>query len=334
LLAKEKIRAVLAAEISNPGKTPDTYAIVLAGGNGTRMEDFVYQVYGCRHPKQYVAFTGKRSMIQHTLDRVEMLIPRGKILVVVDSKHRDIIDVQLKERPPETVIFQPHNRETAPGVLLPLASIYKNDPESMVVIFPADHFILEEERFMEHVRFARRAVQLFPDKIALLGIQPDTPEIEYGWIQPGERVPGLNGIEISRVERFHEKPDSAAAGEFFKQGYLWNTLVMVARCSTLWNLALEALPGMRDHFKKILNAFGTSREQEVVRQEYQNMGKATISHSVLEKYPSRLLIARVNDVFWSDWGNGPRVLETLKKIGRLHTDERTFARLQEKWIVA
>ncbi len=324
------------AEIPNPGRIANTNAIVLAGGTGTRMEDFVYQVYGCRHPKQYMAFTGKRSMIQHTLDRVETLIPQEKIWVVVDPKHRDFIDLQLKEYPSKRVIFQPQNRETAPGVLLPLAAIYKNDPESMVVVFPADHFILEEERFMEHVRSAGRAVQLFPDKIALLGIQPDTPEIEYGWIQPGDRIPGLNGIEISRVERFHEKPDSTAAREFFKQGYLWNTLVMVARCSTLWNLVLEALPGMRNHFKKILNAFGTSGEQEVVRQEYQSMEKATISHSVLEKYPSRLLIARVNDVLWSDWGNGPRVLETLKKIGRLHTDERTFARPpeKEKWIVA
>ncbi|MHB8483046.1 MAG: sugar phosphate nucleotidyltransferase, partial [Nitrospiria bacterium] len=261
---KENIRVSVMAEFSNPGKLTDTYGIVLAGGNGKRMEDFIYRFYGCRYPKQYVNFTGGGSMIQHTLRRAEKLIPRERLLVVADPKHRDIIEHQLKDRPLNTIIFQPHNRETAPGILLPLATIFKKKPESTVAIFPADHFILEEDRFMEYIRFARRAVQLFPDEVVLLGVQPRAPEPEYGWIQPGKRILGLNGMEISQVEGFHEKPDPAKAGHFFNQGYLWNTLVMVARCSTLWNLALKALPGMRDHFEKILNALGTSEEQRVI----------------------------------------------------------------------
>lgn len=269
-------------------------------------------------------------MVQHTLGRAETLIPRENILVVVDPKHREVIDHQLKDRPPETVIFQPVNRETAPGVLLPLASIYRNDPVSTVAIFPADHFILEENRFMEHVRAARSAVQLFPEKIVLLGIEPDAPEAEYGWIQPGKRFLDLNNMEIRQVERFHEKPHSTTANDFFKKGFLWNTLVMVTRCSTLWKLVLEALPGMRDPFEKILKALGTSEEQQVIHQEYQKIESATISHGVLEKHPSRLLVAKVKEVFWSDWGNGPRVLDSLKKIGRACKDGNLLGGLKEK----
>ncbi|MHB8481975.1 MAG: hypothetical protein ACYDBV_04445, partial [Nitrospiria bacterium] len=79
---------------------------------------------------------------------------------------------------------------------------------------------------------------------------------------------------------------------------------------------------------------GTSEEQRVIHQEYQTMREATISHSVLEKYPSRLLIAKVKDVFWNDWGNGQRVLDTLQKIGLPFKDGRPFTGMQEKLIVA
>jgi mannose-1-phosphate guanylyltransferase len=316
LIVIEDTQAKPLALLSKVKKLTDTYGIVLAAGSGRRMEDFILQFYGCRHPKQYVAFTGEGSMIQQTLWRTESLIPQENIFVVVDPKHGDLIKDQLKDHPPARVIFQPANRETAPGVLLPLANIFKNNPESTVAIFPADHFVLEEDRFMEHVRLATEAVKLLPEQTILLGIQPDAPEPEYGWIQPGKRVLQPDGMDICQVEGFYEKPEAQTATSFYDQGYLWNTLVIVARCSTLWNLALEALPEFRNPFENILNALGTPQEEQVIHQEYETMGPATISHGVFEKYPSRLLVGRVNDVFWSDWGNGPRVLDTLNKIGR------------------
>ena len=95
------------------------YGIVLAAGNGRRMKDFIHHYYDSHYPKQYVAFTGKRSMVQHTLRRAERLISREKLLVVVDPKHQEIVDKQLSDRPDGTLIFQPQNRETAPGILLP-----------------------------------------------------------------------------------------------------------------------------------------------------------------------------------------------------------------------
>jgi mannose-1-phosphate guanylyltransferase len=316
MLSKREVCSNLRVDVSMPSEIMEMYGIILAAGDGRRMEDFIYRNYGCNYPKQYIAFTGKRSMVQQTLHRTERLIPREKLMIVVDPKHQNVIQEQLSDRPAGTLIFQPKNRETGPGILLPLSFIYKRDPDSTVAIFPSDHFILEEDRFMEHIRLATKVTQKFPDKIVLLGIQPDAPEEEYGWIQPGERIPGYNGFEISKVERFHEKPDPLSAQHFFQLGYLWNTLVMVTRCSTLWDLAKEALPNIHHCFEKIIPAIGTEAEEKVIFQEYEEMEKATISHNVLEKFPSRLLVINVKDVLWNDWGNGPRVFETLKKIGK------------------
>jgi mannose-1-phosphate guanylyltransferase len=134
------------------------------------------------------------------------------------------------------------------------------------------------------------------------------------------------------VVRFHEKPDRISAQNFFKQGYLWNTLVMVTRCSTLWDLAKEALPDIHGCFEKIIAAIGTAEEEKVILQEYEEMEKATISHDVLEKFPSRLLVINMKDVLWNDWGNGPRVMETLKKIGKAPSISEGMAK-EEKLIL-
>lgn len=313
---KYKLNSAIPVEILFQDGGVALYGIVLAAGNGKRMVEHIKQYYGTDHPKQYVDFMGGGSMIQQTLRRAEQLIPKERLLIVADPKHQEIIKEQLNDRPERTVIYQPVNRETAPGILLPLSFIFKRDPESTVAIFPSDHFILEEDRFMEHIRLARKVTRQFPDKIVLLGIQPDAAEEEYGWIQPGERIFGYTGFELSQVERFHEKPDRLSAQNFFKQGYLWNTLVMVTRCSTLWGLVREALPDIYGRFKKIIAAIGTKAEEKVILQEYDEMEKATISHDVLEKFPSRLLVINVKDVLWKDWGNGSRVVETLRKIGK------------------
>lgn len=307
----------LSLNVCHPRQATDFHSIVLAAGNGKRMEDFIFQYYGSNHPKQFIAFTGKRSMVQQTLWRTEKLTPREKILVVVDPKHHHIIKEQLNDRPQGTLIFQPMNRETAPGILLPLSYIYKENPDSTVAVFPSDHFILQEDRFMEYVALAKWVSQLYPDKIVLLGMEPNTPEGEYGWIQPGSSIPELDGFGVHSVVRFHEKPDPLSAARFYKNRYLWNTLVMVTQCSTLWKIAKEILPHTHRHFEKIVKVLKTPEEQNFIQREYEVMEPANISHHILEKSPSQLLVINVRDVFWSDWGNGNRVLETLRKIGRI-----------------
>lgn len=295
----------------------EVFAIILAAGSGARMADFIRQSFGSNRPKQYVAFTGKRSMLQHTFNRTEKWIPGKNVFVVVDSKHQEEIKNQLADRDPRSIVHQPINRETGPGILLPLARVYKKHPDSIVALFPADHFILEEDYFMEHVRFAKKLVSIFPDKLVLLGAQPDSPEPEYGWIQSGEATLSVNGFKASNIVKFHEKPTLDQARDYFARGDLWNTLVLIGRTGTLWKYTLDCLPSHRVPFQKILEAMDGPREEEVIAEEYQNMEPANFSKEVLQKYPWRLLAIKMKGVFWSDWGNGDRVLETLGKIGRL-----------------
>jgi mannose-1-phosphate guanylyltransferase len=110
-------------------------------------------------PKQYLNFIGKRSMLEHTLERAEKLIPAPNILTVIAREHLKFAEVrrQIAARPQECIIVQPENKDTGPGILLPLMHLHKRNPAAVVTIFPSDHFILEERVFMQHVEQAFRA---------------------------------------------------------------------------------------------------------------------------------------------------------------------------------
>ena len=164
--------------------TGQLWGIVLAAGEGTRVRPFLSQLCGGRGIKQFCAVIGRRSMLEHTLARVEMLIPRQRILVIVSEDHHTEATRQLAHWPTENVILQPDNRETTAGILLPLAHIAHRDPGAQVAIFPSDHFVLQERQFMNFVRRAVWETHWFPQSFILLGMTPDRLEDGYGWINP------------------------------------------------------------------------------------------------------------------------------------------------------
>ncbi len=305
-----------------PGPTDGGHArrcgIVLAAGEGMRLRPLVSRLIGEILPKQYVSFVGRRSMLEHTLQRVERLIPRERLFTVVSESHlqQGAALRQIASRPPETVVIQPDNRDTGPGLLLPLVRLQRRYPEALVAVFPSDHFILEEDRFMAHVAIAFRFVEDDPSRIVLLGVKPDGPETEYGYILQEEEqgiraTPGLRG-----VARFVEKPPPEQARDLVARGGLWNTLVMIFRAETFLELVRAISPSLGIAFDDIARAIGTAGESERVREIYRRMPPVNLSRDLLENLPlaepSRLAVLAVRGVQWSDWGSEARVLETLR----------------------
>lgn len=190
-----------------------SWGLILAGGGGTRLTGFIRQLYGIARPKQYCSIVGRRSMLQHTRDRLELLYPRDRILTVVNHSHLDYVREQLADQPLSTILPQPCGRETANGILFGLLHIFTRDQEATVSIFPADHFVREEARLMLHVDLASRYVRKQSDLIILLGAIPDDGEQEYGWIERDRPVKNPWMAKVHRIRRFWEKPDRAMAHE-------------------------------------------------------------------------------------------------------------------------
>ncbi len=299
-----------------PETTDHLWGIILAGGEGKRLQPFIRSRFGSERPKQYCPLFGDRSMLRHTLSRAERLIPPERLLTVVTRPHLDYAREELHDRPRGTVIVQPSNRETGPGILLPLLHVYQRDPKAVVVLLPADHFIVEEERFMAHVEEAAAFVADAPGCLVLLGVEPERPEPEYGWIETG----GISGhhhhTEVHRVRRFWEKPDRHTAQILYhRYDCLWNTMVVAGRAWWLLSLFKTLTPELSSLFDGLQPFIGSPTEAEAVEKTYAKLPVVDFSRAILAQHPPRLAVLRVKDVYWSDWGNPTQVELDLARFG-------------------
>jgi mannose-1-phosphate guanylyltransferase len=299
--------------------------IVLAAGEGRRLQPIIHRLRGDALPKQYVRFHGGRSMLEQTIGRAERLIQPDRLFTVVGRRHLEFPEAaaQLAGRPPGTVIAQPANKETGPGILLPLMHLVARHPESTVAIFPSDHFVVEEARFMDYVDLAFRAVDQDPNQLILLGAEPQAAESEYGYILPGRRMTDDAG-GIKRIARFIEKPRPADAERLIRDGALWNTFVMVVQPVALLDLARRLSPWLYQAFLAVRRAIGTGREEAVTEEVYRTMEPVNFSKGLLERVtyddPLRISVIPVRGVWWSDWGSERRLVEGLEMVG--NADER------------
>lgn len=306
----------------NQAREGQLWGIVLAAGEGTRVRDFLTGLCGGRGIKQFCAVIGRRSMLEHTLARVEWLIPRQRILVVVSSDHQEEVAQQLASWPADNVICQPVNRDTAPGVLLPLAYVSQRDPLATVAIFPSDHFILREGLFMAHVRRAVEEIRRLPWKLILLGMTPDGAEEGSEWIEPAAEEHGHTTL---RVARFWEKPSPAQARELLRGGALWNTFVCVARAATVWAMTRQVAPDLCSAFTAIRWALQRSPASRLIERGYETLRPVNFSSEICQPLPSWLRVLPVPEVGWSDWGSEARICASLQRIGKL---EQCLSRLQ------
>jgi mannose-1-phosphate guanylyltransferase len=291
------------------------WGIVLAAGEGARVRTFLRHLCGGRGIKQFCAITGRRSLLEHTLTRVAWLIPRERILIVVSPDHQEEVEQQLADWPVENIIYQPTNRDTAPGIFLPLAHASYRDPFATVAIFPSDHFILKEASFMAAVRRAVAEVHDFPREMILLGMTPDRAEEGYGWIEPGSKEAGR---ETRAVQRFWEKPSLSQTRELLARSALWNTFVGVARASTLWEMARHQTPDLHQTFNEIRQALGTPDAQRVTERVYTTLRAVNFSSDICEPLTSWLRVLPAPEVGWSDWGSAERIYATLQQLGRMN----------------
>ena len=292
------------------------WSVILAGGEGERIQPFIQEWLGCSKPKQYCTFVGKRSMLRHTLDRADRLgMPHQKVTVVAENHLPYARDSFNKQQTGE-VILQPKNCDTAAGIFLPLTYVRARNPNATVVIFPSDHFVFPEDRFLETVRRATRAIDVLQDRVLLLGVRPTHPELDYGWVNVGEILGWYGGSCVRQVNSFLEKPSQLEALEAMSKGALWNTFVIVAKVDTLWSLGWQCIPVIMERFEWLGKSIDTVHERQTLHRLYQKMPHMNFSSEVLQKVPERLSVIELEEVLWSDWGRPERIRETLEVLGK------------------
>jgi mannose-1-phosphate guanylyltransferase len=314
--------------IPGNGNQDRLWSIVLAGGRGERIGSFVRRWRGRPIPKQYCAFVGTRSMLQHTLDRAASLGERDHQFTVIDRSHQtDALD-QLADRPRDSVILQPANRDTFPGIYLPLTYVYARNTSGTVTIHPSDHFVYPESEFLAWMAKAVEAVEEIPDRLVLVGVPATGPEPDYGWIVPGCELWRRGKYSLRGINSFLEKPSPAAAGLLPESGCLWNTMIVIAKTRTLWQLGWKFFPDTMRLFARLKDAIGTSREEDVLREIYEIMPVHNFSSDLLAHAAGSTAVMPMAEILWSDWGRAERIAETLRSIGKSPNFPETILEVQ------
>ncbi len=255
-------------------KPLDFRPVILAGGSGTRFWPRSRRA----RAKQVLALDGERSMIQQTVERLKPLSPVDHTWVITNEYLAQEIADQLKGVPNNQIIQEPVARNTAPACGLAAFLIERENPDAVLGIFPSDHVIADEPRFLKALQKGI-ALATAGENMVVLGIEPTRPETGYGYIETGEMAEDGS----LRVRRFTEKPNLNRAQEFLSAGnYYWNSGMFLWSARTLANAVREHLPETAPMLQEIAAAFGTPRFEPVFREQYARCENISVDYAVLE----------------------------------------------------
>lgn len=294
----------------------NAYAVVMAGGKGTRF----WPLSRAGRPKQLLKLLGAKSLVRETVDRVAPLFGRRNIFVVTVEEHQRAIRRDVKSIPKTNFLIEPEGKNTAPCIGLAALEAWGKDPGAVMVVLPADHWIDGKRRF---ARALGSAIDLAAAEgvIVTLGIRPSYPETGYGYILKGRRAAGARGTPAYAVRSFVEKPPRNEAAQLIRRGALWNSGIIIARAATILEAIRRYVPAVARPLARIeAMTVGKSlgdlpaRLRRRLRREYRKMPSISIDYAVLEKAGSERKVTTLDAGFaWSDVGSWDALHRMLPK---------------------
>ena len=283
-------------------KSENYYAILMAGGVGSRF----WPSSKASNPKQFIDILGVgETLFQTTFNRLSKLIPRENIYVLTNAKYVEMIKDQVPQIKSEQIVPEPEMRNTAPSILLGALKIYQKNPNALTVVAPSDHWIKEEDQFIEAIKLALNNAQE-NDRLITLGIQPSFPNTGYGYIKYNSE----DTQEIKKVERFTEKPNQKKAQEFVDAGnYVWNAGIFIWKASFIIESFKKHLPEMYRLFEKGDQLWNTAEESGFLATNYGRASNISIDYGIMEKSDSVYVIPV--DFHWNDLGTWSSVQNEL-----------------------
>jgi mannose-1-phosphate guanylyltransferase/mannose-6-phosphate isomerase len=278
----------------------NNYAIILCGGSGTRL----WPLSRSLKPKQFLSFTGEKTLYQETVERIAQKISLSHILTVTNHEHIFEVKGQLAEKYSKAidgVIAEPLSRNTLPAIAIAVKRIFQVNPQALISVFPSDHFIKESSAFIQAWNYAERAAT--EGYLTLFGIKPDHPATGYGYIfpNPSQDLSNLSGYLT--VDAFFEKPNKALAEQYINQGCLWNSGMFVFHAQVFMDLLLEYQPEI---YSKIIEM-----SDPPTRTDYEDLESLSIDFGLTERV-RKIAVVPV-DMGWSDLGNWESIYQYQDK---------------------
>ena len=272
--------------------------VIMAGGKGERF----WPKSRTNLPKQFLSLTNDgKSMIQHTVERLEGLVELENVYVVTNKLYEDLIVEHIPNLPLENIIIEPEAKNTAPCIGLAAIYIAKKNPESKMIVLPSDHLIKFNEIFLDTLRSALEVVE-DDGNIVTIGITPNYPETGYGYINFKKGVSPHEITNAYEVLRFVEKPDLERAKQYLTSGeYLWNSGMFIWKVSTILKCFEDFLPEIYTGLKEIEVAVNTEKYLETLKKVFSEIPSESIDYGIMEKAKNIYVIP--GNFGWDDVGS-------------------------------
>jgi len=275
----------------------------MAGGVGSRFWPISTQQF----PKQFHDMLGTGStLIQKTYNRFERLVPSENILIATNRIYEDIVQEQVPKITKNRMLLEPAMRNTAPCILYSALKIYTENRDAVMIVAPSDHWIENEEEFINNVKTGFDFC-LKNDALLTLGIQPTSPNTGYGYIQSE-----ASENNIKKIKNFTEKPNLKRAEQFLKEGdYLWNSGIFMWSVNSIISAFQKHLPEMYQLLEAGHSVWNTALENNFIADNYMKSANISIDFGIMEKATNVYVMAVSFD--WNDLGTWGSLYEKLPK---------------------
>lgn len=253
------------------------YALILAGGKGTRL----YPLSRSNNPKQFLKIINNKSFLRNTVDRIKPLVSKENIYVVTNEEYLDKVKKELPEISESNIFAEPENKETATCIGLSAVKLLKKDNDAVMMVLPSDHYIEGEKAFLETLQ---QGIEIAERRRGLItiGVEPTRPETGYGYIEMGQRM--NIGMTTYKVNRFTEKPNLEVAKDFLLKGtYLWNSGMFIWRADVLLREMEKYLPKMYKNLMEIYQHVGSPEEHDVIKEQYAIIDGISVDFGIMQK---------------------------------------------------
>jgi mannose-1-phosphate guanylyltransferase len=294
-----------------------SYAVILAGGRGTRF----WPRSRIGTPKQLLDIAGDDTMLRQTAARIAPLFPSAQTWAVTNTKQAPAVRRQLLRVPMWQVLAEPTGRNTTAAIGFAAIhirhAIQKTAEDCVMAVLPADHYIADAAKYRAVVRAAIQ-VAASPEKLVVLGIPPTRPETGFGYIEIAGAAKAVSGAKVFAVRKFTEKPALPTARRYAASGrYLWNAGMFFWRVSTFMNALWRFQPKIHAMLEDLAATIGTPRYDQALGTIYPRIENISVDYAILEPSTSSEKGPLVNvipaKVGWSDIGSWQAVYELLAK---------------------
>jgi mannose-1-phosphate guanylyltransferase len=284
----------------------ETYFVIMAGGKGERFWPLSTELV----PKPFVSITGKKTLIELTVERARTIVPLERIFVVLGREHLPAAKRCLPRLPRDNFIIEPVGRDTAPCVGLAAMMLHRRDPNAVMVILPSDHYVPDPAAFSrclrQTVKVARRG-----DHLVTIGVPPGRPETGYGYIKTGRKVSAPREADCFEVARYVEKPNLARARRYLREGgYYWNAGIFVWRAEVLLQGLKYHMPDLHSGLLRFEKALGTG-DRDAADAIFAGLTRVSIDYGLMEKAKNVLMVPA--PFTWDDVGTWTSLLRVLPR---------------------